>query len=213
VYQIVGVIPDTQYNSIRGEVPPMAFAPAAQYPAPKPWTMMVIHSSAPSTTVIHEVKAKLGETHPEIVAAAGDLQEWIRNGLVRERLLATLSGFFGALAALLAIIGLYGVISYMMARRRTEIGIRMALGAVSADVLRMVLRETCWLVIAGIAIGTGFALVAGQWANSLLFHLNGHDPVTLAMAAALLFVIALVASFLPAWRASRVDPMLVLRYE
>ena len=159
------------------------------------------------------VKRTIAEKHPEIVTASGDFQTWIRDGLVRERLMAMLSGFFGLLAALLAMVGLYGVVSYMVAHRRHEIGIRMALGAQRGQVIGMVMREAVRLLIMGILVGTALALVAGRAAGSLLFSLKPYDPVTLATAAASLVAIATLASYLPARRATRVDPMVALRHE
>jgi len=211
VYEIIGVIPDTRYNDLRGETPPMTFAPASQFPAQGPWTIMMIHSNAPPDVVMSAVKRTIAQKHPEIVTASGDFQTWIRDGLVRERLLAMLSGFFGFLAALLAMVGLYGVISYVVARRRNEIGIRMALGAQRAQVVGMVMREAFRLLVIGVVTGMALSLVAGRWASSLLFGLKPHDPLTLVAAAALLAVIASLASFLPARRASKLDPMDALR--
>jgi putative ABC transport system permease protein len=122
-----------------------------------------------------------------------------------------LSGFFGFLAALLAMVGLYGVISYIVARRRNEIGIRMALGAECRQVVGMVMGEAWRLLAIGVAAGTALSLVPGRWASSLLFGLKPYDPLTLAAAVALLAVIASLASFLPARRASKLDPMDALR--
>ena len=213
VYEIVGVIPDTQYDSLRGQTPPMTFAPASQYPADGPWVFMMIHSNMPSAAVAATVKRSIAAKHPEIVTTTGDFQTWIRDGLVRERLMATLSGFFGLLAALLATVGLYGVISYIVARRRNEIGIRLALGARRGQVIGMVLRETLRLLLIGTLIGAALSLAAGRGAGSLLFKLKPYDPLTLAAAGSLLALIAIVASFLPARRASKVDPMEALRCE
>ena len=213
VYEIVGVIPDTQYDSLRGQTPPMTFAPASQYPGQGPWVFMMIHSNMPSASVASTVKRTIAARHPEIVTTTGDFQTWIRDGLVRERLMATLSGFFGLLAALLATVGLYGVISYIVARRRNEIGIRLALGARRGQVIGMVLRETVRLLLIGTVIGTALALAAGRGAGSLLFKLKPYDPLTLAAAGSLLALIAILASFLPARRASKVDPMDALRCE
>jgi putative ABC transport system permease protein len=137
----------------------------------------------------------------------------LRDSLLRERLMATLSGFFGILAVVLATIGLYGVISYMVARRRSEIGIRMALGANRGDVLALVLREAAMLLAAGLAIGTGLAIAVGRTASSMLFGLKPTDPVTIGLSVALLAVVAFIASFLPALRAARLEPMLALREE
>ena len=127
--------------------------------------------------------------------------------------MAMLSGFFGLLAALLAMVGLYGVISYIVARRRNEIGIRIALGAYRRQVIGMVMRDAAYPLVIGVVAGTGLSLIAGRWASSLLFGLKPYDPLTLVAAAALLAIIAAVASFVPARRASRLDPMVALRYE
>ncbi len=213
VYQIVGVIPDTKYNELRSQTPPMAFAPASQFPAEGPWTAMMIYSSAPSPTVMAAVRRRIAEKHPEVIVDFGDFQASVRDGLVLDRLMAMLSGFFGFLAALLAMVGLYGVISYIVARRRNEIGIRMALGAQRGRVQGMVMREAGRLLALGIFIGTILSLIAGRWAGSLLFGLKPYDPLTLVAAGALLAAISVVASFLPARRASKVDPMVALRYE
>jgi ABC-type antimicrobial peptide transport system permease subunit len=127
--------------------------------------------------------------------------------------MATLSGFFGFLAALLATVGLYGVISYTVARRRNEIGIRMALGAQRGNVLGMIMREAGLLLAMGIAIGAALSLAAARTATSLLFGLKPYDPVTILLATVALAAVAALASFLPAHRASRLDPMVALREE
>jgi ABC-type antimicrobial peptide transport system permease subunit len=125
--------------------------------------------------------------------------------------MAMLSGFFGLLAALLAMAGLYGVVSYMAARRRNEIGIRIALGARRGQVIGMVMREAAWMVAAGVIAGTALALLAGRAAATLLFDLKPYDVPTLAAAAGMLIGIAVLASFVPASRASGLDPMQALR--
>ena len=130
-----------------------------------------------------------------------------------ERLVAALSVAFGALATLLAAIGLYGVMSYSVARRTREIGIRMALGAERKSVLWLVLREVALMVLAGVAIGLPIAVALSRVVQSQLFALSAYDPIALAGAAVLLTTVALVAGYLPARRATRVDPMLALRYE
>jgi ABC-type antimicrobial peptide transport system permease subunit len=137
----------------------------------------------------------------------------IRESLLRERLMATLSGFFGFLAGLLATIGLYGLISYTVARRTNEIGIRMALGAQRGDVTRMILREAAILLGIGLAAGTVLSLVAAKTASSFLFGLKPRDPLTLAGAIAALAAVTIAASLLPAQRASRLDPIAALRDE
>jgi predicted permease len=213
VYEIVGVIPDTKYNDLRGQTPPMTFAPASQFPGQGPWTVVMIHSNLAPAAVAAAAKRIIAEKHPDVVTQFADFQREIRNGMVEERLMAMLSGFFGLLAVLLAVVGLYGVISYIVAMRRNEIGIRMALGATRGNVVAIIVRQTLVLLALGVAVGVVLALAAVRTASSLLFGLQPNDPLTFAAAAILLATIALVASFLPARRASRVDPMVALRYE
>jgi ABC-type antimicrobial peptide transport system permease subunit len=128
-------------------------------------------------------------------------------------MLALLSGSFGLLAVLLAMIGLYGVISYIVTLRRAEIGIRIALGASRQNIVAVVLKQTMVLLALGIAVGTVLALVAARGAGSLLFGIQPADPFTIVGASVLLAGVALAASFIPARRATRVDPMIALRYE
>src|SRR5262249_27357888 len=153
------------------------------------------------------------EKHPEVMMDFENFQGRIRDGMVRDRLMAMLSGFFGALAALLSTIGLYGVISYIITRRRNEIGIRLALGAKPGQVVGMMMREAGGLVAIGVAIGTGLSLLLGRSASGLLFGLKPPDPLPLALAPAALALIAAAASFAPAHRASKLDPMSALRHE
>ena len=174
---------------------------------------MLIHSNGDSAAMLSALKTEVGRKHPEIVTVGGDFQGWIRDGLVQEKVMAMLSGFFGVLAALLAMVGLYGVTSYLVVNRRPEIGVRMALGANRWQVVRMVMNDAWGLLLIGIAIGIALSLIAGRGATSLLFGMKPYDPVTLAAASLLLAAIATLASFLPARRASRLDPMIALRYE
>jgi len=141
----------------------------------------------------------------------------IDDALLRERLFAKLSGFFGLVALSLSCIGLYGILSYSVTRRTSEIGIRMALGAQRGDVLCMVLRETLFLVLAGVAIGIPASLAATRYAASfisdVLFGVKANDLSTIGVSTAVLVVVTLFASYLPARRAMRVDPMVALRHE
>jgi predicted permease len=211
VYQIVGVMADSKYQNVRDETPTFVIAPITQFPDHGPFTAMMIRSNLPVAVTVDSVKRRMGERHPEIVTDAASFQETIRGGMLRERLLAMLSGFFGLLAALLGMLGLYGVISYIVMQRRNEIGIRIALGANRGQVVRMVMREAAVLLGIGVAIGTVLSLAAGRTAASLLFGLKPNDALTLAAAAGLLAAIGAVASFLPARRASKLDPMAALR--
>jgi putative ABC transport system permease protein len=164
-------------------------------------------------SVTSAVTALAREVHPTSVVSIRTMQSQVSDSLLRERLMATLSGVFGGLAALLATVGLYGVMSYMVARRRNEIGIRMALGAARGDVVRMVLREAGVLLASGLLFGTALAIAAGRAAATLLFGLRPGDPATLAMAAGGLGLVAMLASYLPALRASRLEPTEALREE
>jgi ABC-type antimicrobial peptide transport system permease subunit len=137
----------------------------------------------------------------------------VDESLFLERMVAALSVAFGALATLLAAIGLYGVMSYTVARRTREIGIRMALGAERGSVLWLVLREVALMVGIGVAVGLPVAIGLSRVVQSQLFDLSAHDPIALAASAGLLALVALAAGYLPARRATRVDPMFALRYE
>src|SRR5262245_9874162 len=189
------------------------YVPAAQHPSPEPWAGIVIRSSAPLTEVINEVRRRIGALSPDITVQFKVFETRIREGLIRERLMAWLAGFFGILAALLAMIGLYGVISYMVLRRRNEIGIRLALGASRVDIVFLIIRETAALLLLGLGIGMVLSLAAAQGAGALLFGLAPHDASTLLVSAGLLAAVAGFASYFPALRASRVDPMVALRHD
>jgi putative ABC transport system permease protein len=163
--------------------------------------------------VMAAITREVGRVNPEISIEMRVIGQQVRDGLVRERLMAALSAAFGALAALLAAVGIYGVMSYTVTRRSNEIGIRLAMGASRSGVVRSVVGEAVWLVAAGIVIGTALGVGAAKAASTLLFGLKPGDPITMVSAIALLATIGIVASYLPARRASRVDPMNVLRQE
>jgi hypothetical protein len=213
VYEIVGVIPDTQYNDLRGQTPPMTLAPASQFPGQGPWANVMIHSDIPSSALAATIKRTIAAKNPGVILEFNDFQQQIRDGLIQERLMAMLSGFFGLLAVLLTMIGLYGVISYIVQMRRNELGIRIALGASRQNVVRIILQQTVGLLVIGLSIGVLIALAATRGASALLFGLQPHDPLSYTAASVLLAVVALLASFLPARRASRVNPMVALRDE
>ncbi|MGC1485381.1 MAG: ABC transporter permease [Candidatus Acidiferrum sp.] len=212
-YEIVGVTKDTKYGGLREQIPPTAFVPAQQITDRYYFTNVFIRFSSSPSTVIYATRDKLSQLYPEMKIEYYVFQTEVLNGLVRERLMALLSGFFGVLAALLATIGLYGVISYITAMRRNEIGIRMALGATRQDVVEIVLRQTLLLLGLGVGIGLVLAVAATSGARALLYGLRPGDPLSLVAAAVFLASVALVASYWPAYRATRVDPMKALRYE
>jgi len=211
--QIIGVVGDTKYRSLKEEILPVAFVAAAQEEKPYPSGIIEVRSAGSATALIPAVKSALEQVNPNMMLEFRTLSEQVGSSLTRERLLATLSGFFGGLALLLATIGLYGVMSYNVARRRSEIGIRMALGAAEATVLRMVLREVTLLVGVGLVVGIGAAIAATRLIATFVYGVTVRDPATMTMAAVLLAAVALFAGYLPARRASRVDPMVALRDE
>lgn len=211
-YQIIGVVKDANYAGLREPIPPEVFASAQQRGA-SAFQSVFIRSSFPPAVVISAVRQKLNQISPDIRSGFRVLETEIRDSLVREKLMAVLSGFFGALAALLAAVGLYGVISSTVLARRSEIGIRLALGATRGSIVRTVLRQASALLLSGAALGILLALAGVASARSLLFGLNSNDPITFLAASLFLLVIAFAASFLPARRASRLDPLIALRYE
>ena len=212
-YQVVGLVRDTKYVDLREAFGPIAYFPTRQDPKPIPFQSLVIRSAQPGASLSAAVKQAIGEAHPNILIRFDTLSSQIGRTLLRERLMATLSAFFGALAGIIAVVGLYGVMSYMVARRRNEIGVRMALGADGAAVVRMVLRDATRLLTVGLAIGLALAILAARVAESFLYGLTPGDPSTLAAAVAGLFAVGALASYLPARRAARLEAFTVLREE
>ena len=213
VYQIVGLARNMKYYDIREDFLPVSFVAAGQDDDPSPDVTFMLRISGPAQRVFGGVKAAIAAVNPGIIIDFKILSAQIRESLMRDRLMAVLAGAFGVLAALLATIGLYGVIAYMVARRQNEIGVRLALGAGRARVIGMVLREAVGLVAAGLVIGTALARWATGAAEKMLFGLKPSDPATFAAAIALLAAVALIASYAPARKASRVEPMQALREE
>ncbi len=209
--EVVGVVGDAKYNSLTEEPPPTAFIPFGQVEDGPPDLALEVRGFGTPAALVPGVKAAVAEVSPAITLDITTLADQLSSSLARPRLLATLSGFFGGLALLLAVIGLYGTMAYGVTRRRGEIGIRMALGAVRHRVVRMVVGEAGRLVLAGIALGVALSLAGTRVLASFLYGVEADDPLTLAGAAALLLAVALGAALLPAWRASRVQPMETLR--
>jgi len=213
-YEVVGTIPNTKYNDLRKEAEPIAFVPIDQLPetAQGPGTQMVI-AAKDGPAAIAAIRRAIAAQHPDMILQFFNFQQGIRDNLVGERMMAMLSGFFGVLAALLVVIGLYGVLSYFITQRRNEIGIRIALGSDRGRVVGLVLRDTAAMLAIGLVLGTCLALVAGRAASSMLFGLQAYDAATLTFAALLLATIAVLASLLPALKASRLNPVDALRCE
>ena len=213
LYEIVGIVKDAKYGSLREEAPPETFVPLTQHPNLRPWPGIVIRAVVPPPDVIAEVKRRVAALDPAVAMGFQIFETEVRERLVRERVMAWLAGGFGALAVMLATIGLYGVISYAAAKRQTEIGIRRALGATRIDILRLVLREAAITVAAGIVLGSLLARAAAGSAASLLFGVTPRDLTTYLGAACLLSVVGGIASVIPALRASAADPVAALRSE
>ena len=212
VYEVIGVVANSKYRSLREEDQAIAFVAATQAPRPT-FPAFLVRSSHPSSAVIEALKQTFRDVHPGIVIAFGVLERRIEELTLRDRLMALLSAGFGLLAALLSTVGVYGVMSYVVARRRNEIGVRMALGASRTDVLRLILKEVSLVLAMGVAIGAALAVAAARSAQGLLFNLQPGDPATVASAAVLLTLIGLLAGYLPARRAARIEPLSALRAE
>jgi predicted permease len=213
-YQVVGVVQDSRQNRIRGEIEHRFYVPATQPAATISSVVFPIRPAANAAGVMASVRQAVQQAEPSMqIVAAGMVTESVERRLGQDRLLARLSVAFGVVALMLAAIGLYGVLSYGVARRTNEIGIRKALGAQHATVIAMILRETGWLLALGLIAGCGLAVAALRLITSRLYGLEATDPVSFVVAIALLATIAGIATWLPAWRASRVDPLVALRYE
>ena len=210
--EIIGVVKDTKYRDLRLENELIAYFPQTQLD-PARWNNFQLRAAGSAVALIPGVKSAIGEVSSDITLQFRTLALQLDESLGREKLLATLSGFFGALALLLAAIGLYGVMSHNVGRRRGEIGIRMALGAEQARVLRMILMEVALLIVAGLTIGLGAALATTRFVESFLYGIKPNDPSTLTVAAGALALVAALAGYLPARRASLLDPMSALREE
>ncbi len=212
-YMVVGVVKDSAYQDLHEPLLPIAYFPRAQTEKPRTDAAALIRSQVGIGGVLSAVKDTIADFNPEMDIQFKVLHAQIRETLIQDELMALLCGFFGVLAVLLAATGLYGVISYTVSQRTNEIGIRMALGAERSGVLWLILREVGILIAAGLAIGLILTVAASKTASSLLFGLQPRDPLTLALAFVGLAAIGLAASFVPAHRASRLDPMEALRYE
>jgi predicted permease len=208
-YVIVGVVGNTRYDSLRKDVPPTMYVPAAEGGA-----NFEVRTAGNPDGFIAAVRNAVNDVDANLPLSRIQTEEQgIDQLLLRERLVARLSSLFGLLALVLACVGLYGLLSYEVARRTREIGIRMALGAPRAQVLRMVVGQGIVLALVGIAAGIGATIGVTRYLESVLFNVHARDPFTLSAVAITLIVVALVACFVPARRATQVDPMVALRNE
>ena len=210
---VIGVVEDAKYSSLREERSGTVYLSAAQAEAPSPSMAVELRAAGDPTALIEPVKAALAEVHPAISVEFTTLSAQLGRSLHRERMLSVLSGLFGALALALAVLGLYGVMAYAVARRRNEIGVRIALGADRGRVLRMVLRDVALVVTLGLSAGLVAAVASGRLVESFLYGLSPAEPMVVGGAAVLLALVAFTAGAIPAWRAARTDPTLALREE
>lgn len=209
--EIVGYVKDAVYRSLREPVPPTMYLLVDQQSEPPSSMSVSVRSAAGSPLLLtRPLASALSAVHSDIAITLQLLGDQVNASLIQERLIAGLSGFFGGLALLLAGLGLYGVTSYAVSRRRTEIGIRMALGAAPGSVVSLVLRRVAVLVGLGAVAGVGMSLWASRFVSTLLYGLEPRDPLTLVAAVVVLGAIGVAAGWLPARRASRVDPAKVL---
>jgi predicted permease len=210
--EIVGVVRDAKYTDMRSETEPTVYLP---YPQSLPrWATFIVRTSGEPSAMIASIRDAVREVDSNLPIFDVKTQtQQADESLMQERMFATLSSFFGVLALLLACVGLYGVMSYGVARRTNEIGIRMALGATGTRVTRMVMRETMLVVGIGVAIGLGAAVATTRLVAAMLFGLAPTDPLTVSFAVLLMIGVAALAGYIPARRAARVDPMIALRYE
>jgi putative ABC transport system permease protein len=212
-YEIVGLVRNTKYEDLREDFAPIVYTPPAQDLNAGPGGPILIRSRLPHTETVAAVKRILNEINPAITVSFQGLNPIIEATILRERLMATLSGYFGSLSLLLAGIGLYGLLAYSVASRTNEIGIRMALGAQARNVRWLILREGLLLLLAGLAVGLPLIGVLTRLAETMLYGLTPTDPISLGLASLSLFAVGLLASYAPARRATKVDPLVALRHE
>jgi predicted permease len=211
-YEIVGVVKDVRYYGVRKAPEPMIYVPVWRDGAGV--RVLCVRTTTDPTRVIAAIRHEVANLDPTIpVVQTLTLADQFDNNIAQERMLTTLCGFLGSLAVLLAAIGLYGVMAHAVARRVREIGIRMALGARAGEVRWLILRETVLMVACGAAIGLPTAYFCTRLVETFLYGLTPQDPLTIAGSVALLLAITALAGYIPARRATRVDPMVALRYE
>lgn len=210
--QVVGVAKDARTQHLRGKIEPRFYLPAMDPSSDIAYPIFLIRTagaSAPSLAAVRDTIQHAGASIPIVESAT--MEEQLAPLTAQDRAIAQLAAAFGIVAIALAAMGLYGVLSYGIARRRSEIAIRIALGARPRAVVAMILRETSGLILTGLAVGAGLAYMASRWITSQLYGVAPQDPLTLMLSAALLVGVALAATYLPAQQASRLDPMAALR--
>jgi len=212
-YTVIGVVENEKYERLREEPQPIAYVAMSQSPSNGGGMTAELRAAGDPLSLVPAVKAAVARVNPGIILEFGTLSNQLSTSISRERLMARLSGLFGAVALALAMLGLYGVMTYSVTRRRNEIGVRLALGAERARVIRMVLADVTRVVLAGSVVGAAVSAASGKFIASFLFGVEPVEPVVLWSAAGILIVVALLAGFIPALGASRVDPVATLREE
>jgi predicted permease len=213
VYQVIGVVKDIKYEEVNEDLLLSGFVACSQDTEPWSEVTFEIRTERPVEAFIPAVRAAVGEVNRGISLEFRNFETQVNESLLQPRMVALLSAFFGGLALLLAMIGLYGVTAYGVARRQAEIGIRMALGAQPGSVIWLVLREVAAMLAIGTLLGLGASLAAGRLVASLLYGVKPYDAAPLAIAAVVLGIATGMAAYLPAHRAARLDPMAALREE
>jgi putative ABC transport system permease protein len=210
--RIVGVVNDSVYRSQRAGLQATLYAPLAQIDDVLGTVVLTIRSAgARPESLTRDLADAIARSNPQVTFTIRPVSAQLRSAVRQERLVAMLGGFFGGLALVLAAVGLYGVTAYGVNRRRAEIGVRMALGADPSGVIRLVLGRLVLLMAFGVAAGLALSWWTSRFVSTLLFGLGPRDPATFAAAAILLAAIGLLAGWIPARRASRIDPVRVLR--
>jgi ABC-type antimicrobial peptide transport system permease subunit len=210
--EIVGIVQDARVNSVREAAAPMAYYPIRRG-ALRSGSLEVRTTGDPQWMTA-EVRKAVSEVEPDLpIGRITPLAQRVDSNLNQERLVVMLSSLFGVLALGLAAFGLYGVMSYAVSRRTAELGLRLALGAPRSLVLWMILKESLLLILLGLAVGLPVVLAASRLISGMLFDVKPHDAATLSAAVLILAVVAVPSAWAPAWRASRVNPMVALRYE
>src|SRR5262249_30317038 len=211
--EIIGVVEDARYRGLRDAAPRIVYVPTLQTANPGVKAFIVRTSGDPAQMIATlRREARVVDRNLDLLEVK-TLEQRVGEYLFRERIVAKLASFFSLLALLLTCLGLYGVLAYAVGRRTPEIGVRMALGAQPRDVLKLVVGQGVWLTLSGVGIGLLAAFGVMRWLRGFLFEVSPTDPLTFAVIAFLLTVTALLACYLPARRATKVDPLLALRHE